>query len=229
MKFKMCDEQYDFGLPWAQARGVDLRDLLSACLDPLREEREVSLSQGSPQKAFSAKSVNKIAAVLVPLLKVKNEWHILMTKRSDNLSSHAGQISFPGGKVENSDINPANAALREAFEEVRLDPDWVELLGELNLVKSPAGFLVHPFVGVVKGKNRLAMLKLDPVEVDFFFTLPLAHILNPNNFQLVPRETDGKQNDYWAIDYKEHFIWGLSARVLIDLCQRFATLKKSEI
>ena len=225
----MRDEQYDFGLSWAQERGIDLRSSLSACLDPLQEETEVRSSQRSPLQAFSTQSAIRIAAVLVPLLKVKNEWHILMTKRTANLSNHAGQISFPGGKVETADINPANAALREAYEEVRLNPNWVELLGELNLVKSPAGFLVHPFVGVVKGENRLAMLELDPAEVDFFFTLPLSHILNSNNFQLVARKTDGKQNDYWAIDYKEHFIWGLSAKVLIDLHRRFTAMRRSMI
>ena len=90
----------------------------------------------------------------------------------------------------------------------------------LDKVRSPAGFLVQPVVGVVCGDNSLDKLAANPTEVDLMFTLPLTHLINPDNFRLVPRKTGGRQNDYWVFEHDKHFIWGLSARVLNDLHRR---------
>jgi 8-oxo-dGTP pyrophosphatase MutT (NUDIX family) len=143
-----------------------------------------------------------------------------MTKRAEHLAHHAGQISFPGGKVEPDDDGPVSAALREAFEEVRLMPQSVSIAGGLDALRSPAGFIVQPIVGVVGGDDGLDGLVADPAEVELIFTLPLSHVINPNNFRLVPRKTNGWRNDYWVVDHDDHLIWGLSARVLNDLHRR---------
>ena len=198
---------------------VELQRHLECCLDPLPglpDPRQVELTTASLKKVTSYRP----AAILVPLLRVQFDWHILMTKRAAHLAHHAGQISFPGGKMESYDAGPVQAALREAFEEVQLTPALVQVVGLLERVHSPAGFLVQPVVGVVRGENVLDSLVSDPAEVDMIFTLPLKHLANSDNFRLVRRETNGRRNDYWVVEHDKHLIWGLSARVLNDLHQR---------
>jgi 8-oxo-dGTP pyrophosphatase MutT (NUDIX family) len=191
---------------------LDLQQRLDTCLNPLDDMAAIG---------FEAAPVpDRPAAILVPLLQSAGHWHVLMTKRAENLAHHAGQISFPGGKVEPDDDGPVSAALREAFEEVRLMPQSVSVAGGLDAVHSPAGFIVQPIVGIVGGDDGLDGLVADPAEVDLIFTLPLLHVINPSNFRLVPRETNGRRNDYWVVEHDDHLIWGLSARVLNDLHRR---------
>jgi 8-oxo-dGTP pyrophosphatase MutT (NUDIX family) len=190
----------------------DLQQCLDSCLNPLADMAATGLEV--------APLPDRPAAILVPLLRSAGYWHVLMTKRAKHLANHAGQISFPGGKVEPDDDGPVSAALREAFEEVRLMPQSVIVAGGLDAVRSPAGFIVRPIVGIVSGDDGLEGLVADPAEVDLIFTLPLSHVINPSNFRLVPRETGGRRDDYWVVDHDEHLIWGLSARVLNDLHRR---------
>ena len=162
---------------------------------------------------------DRLAAVLVPLIWCQSDWQILMTKRAAHLSHHAGQISFPGGTLNANDKGLIDTALREANEEISLAPPSVRVMGSLLPVRSPAGFIVQPIVGIVDG-DIFSKLRPDPAEVDSIFTLPLAHIGQPDNFSLVPRQTNGRDNSYWVVSHSEYYIWGLSARVLNDLRQR---------
>ena len=162
---------------------------------------------------------DRLAAVLVPLIWRESDWQILMTKRAANLSHHGGQISFPGGALDASDKGLVDTALREAHEEISLTPPSVKVMGGLLPVRSPAGFIVQPIVGIVGG-GIFDDLRPDPAEVDSIFTLPLAHIGEPENFSLVPRQTDGRDDSYWVVSHPKHYIWGLSAKVLNDLRQR---------
>ncbi|MDA0331984.1 MAG: CoA pyrophosphatase [Proteobacteria bacterium] len=162
---------------------------------------------------------DRLAAILVPLIWRDSDWQILMTKRAAHLSHHAGQISFPGGALDASDEGLIDTALREAHEEISLAPPSVRVMGSLLPVRSPAGFIVQPIVGMIGG-DIFNELRPDPAEVDSIFTLPLAHIGQPDNFSLVPRQTEGRDNSYWVVSHPEHYIWGLSARVLNDLRQR---------
>ena len=162
---------------------------------------------------------DRLAAVLVPLIWRDAEWQILMTKRAAHLSHHAGQISFPGGALDAGDNGLIETALREAYEEINLAPPSVRVMGSLLPVRSPAGFIVQPIVGVVEG-DIFNELKPDPAEVDSIFTLPVAHIRQLDNFSLVSRQTNGRDNSYWVVSHPKHYIWGLSARVLNDLRQR---------
>ena len=198
---------------------VELQKHLVCCLDPtpgLPDSGQGEFTVPPLQKA----AFYRPAAILVPLLRVQLDWHVLMTKRAAHLAHHAGQISFPGGKVEPCDASPVETALREAFEEVQLTPGLVQVVGFLDRVLSPAGFLVQPVVGIVRGENVLNSLVSDPAEVDSIFTLPLRHLADPDNFRLVRRKTDGRRNDYWVVEHDKYLIWGLSARVLNDLRRR---------
>ena len=162
---------------------------------------------------------DRLAAVLVPLIWHNSDWQILMTKRAAHLSHHAGQISFPGGVLDASDKGLIDTALREAYEEISLTPTSVRVMGSLQPVRSPAGFVVQPFVGIIVGKSFFE-LQPNPAEVDSIFTLPLAHIGQPDNFSSVPREPDGRNNSHLVVSHSKFYIWGLSARILNDLGQR---------
>lgn len=185
---------------------------LLACLDTAPDGRD------RPQMK-NGRDDDRLAAVLVPLIWRDSDWQILLTKRAAHLSHHAGQISFPGGALDASDNGLVDTALREAHEEISLTPTSVKVMGSLLPVRSPAGFIVQPIVGIIGG-NIFDDLRPDPAEVDSIFTLPLAHIGEPDNFSLIPRQTDGRDNSYWVVSHPEHYIWGLSARVLNDLGQR---------
>jgi len=185
---------------------------LSICLDTAPDGRD------RPQMK-NGRDDDRLAAILVPLIWRDFDWQILMTKRAAHLSHHAGQISFPGGALDASDKGLIDTALREAHEEISLAPPSVRVMGSLLPVRSPAGFIVQPIVGIIGG-DIFNELQPDPAEVDSIFTLPLAHIGQPDNFSLVPRQTNGRDNSYWVVSHPEHYIWGLSARVLNDLRQR---------
>jgi len=187
------------------------RQLLT-CLDTAPDGRD------RPQMK-NGRDDDRLAAVLVPLIWRESDWQILLTKRAAHLSHHAGQISFPGGALDASDKGLVDTALREAHEEISLTPLSVKVMGSLLPVRSPAGFIVQPIVGIIGG-DIFDDLRPDPAEVDSIFTLPLAHIGEPDNFSLIPRQTDGRDNSYWVVSHPEHYIWGLSARVLNDLRQR---------
>ena len=190
----------------------DIAWQISVCLDKAPTGRD------RPQMK-NGRADDRLAAVLVPLIRCDSNWQILMTKRAAHLSHHAGQISFPGGTLDASDKGLIDTALREAHEEISLPPPLVRVMGSLLPVRSPAGFIVQPIVGIVGG-DILTELRPDPAEVDSIFILPLAHICQPDNFSLVPRQTNGHDNSYWVVSHPEHHIWGLSARVLNDLRQR---------
>ena len=216
---KIPSKLNDFLMDTRELNHVELKKFLGCCLDPLLgmpDPGQGELTMPPFQKVLSYRP----AAILVPLLRVQFDWHILMTRRAAHLAHHAGQISFPGGKIEPHDASPVEAALREAREEVQLNPGLVRVVGLLERVRSPAGFLVQPVVGIIRGEDALGSLVSDPAEVDLIFTLPLTHLVNSNNFRLVHRKTDGRRNDYWVVDHDKHFIWGLSARVLNDFRRR---------
>ena len=185
---------------------------LSVCLDTAPAGR------GRPQMK-NGRDDDRLAAVLVPLIWYDSGWQILMTKRAAHLSHHAGQISFPGGALDSSDKDLIDTALREAHEEISLAPTSVRVMGSLLPVRSPSGFVVQPIVGII-GDDIFTELRPDPAEVDIIFTLPLAHIGQPDSFSLVSSQTNGRDNSYWVVSHPEHHIWGLSARVLNDLRQR---------
>ena len=154
------------------------------------------------------------AAVLVALINRPDGIHVLLTERSHDLLDHAGQISFPGGRVEPGDADVGVAALREAEEEVGLPRERVTLLGRLADYETVTGYRVTPVVGWVEPPFEL---KADPVEVADVFEVPLAFLLEPANQQRHFRMVDDVRRDYYAIPYGERYIWGATAAMLLSL------------
>jgi 8-oxo-dGTP pyrophosphatase MutT (NUDIX family) len=156
----------------------------------------------------------KPAAVLVPVVSRPDRLSVLLTRRTDHLHHHPGQISFPGGRVEASDVSPVMTALRETEEEIGLDPDRVELLGELPEYLTGTGFRVTPVVGLVHPPFELT---LDAFEVAEAFEVPLAHFLDPANHQRHQMEYQGRMREYHAMPYGDYFVWGATAGILLSL------------
>ncbi|MEP7328301.1 MAG: CoA pyrophosphatase [Betaproteobacteria bacterium] len=154
------------------------------------------------------------AAVLVPLVNREHGLTLLLTQRSANLPDHAGQISFPGGRVETTDLSLAAAALREATEEVGLPAARVEVLGHMATYETVTGFEVTPVVGWVEPPFEL---RLDAAEVADAFEVPLAFLMDPVNQQRRFRMLGDIRRDFWAIPFGERYIWGATAAMLMML------------
>jgi 8-oxo-dGTP pyrophosphatase MutT (NUDIX family) len=142
---------------------------------------------------------------------------VLLTRRTAHLDHHAGQISFPGGRVEDSDTDAVAAALRETQEEIGLDPSRIEVLGRLESYVTITNFTVVPVVGLVHPPFDL---KPDPFEVDEVFEVPFAFVLDPANHQRHFREgPDGSKRYFYALPYGPHYIWGATAAMLVNLAE----------
>ncbi len=154
------------------------------------------------------------AAVLVPLVSRPDGLSVLLTQRTAHLSHHAGQVSFPGGRIEDHDCDPLAAALRETEEEIGLAASAVQLLGWLDDYVTGTGFRIHPAVGLVQPPLDLAP---DPFEVAEIFEVPLDFVLDPANHRRHVRMFEGRKRSYYAIPYEGRFIWGATAAMLINL------------
>jgi 8-oxo-dGTP pyrophosphatase MutT (NUDIX family) len=150
------------------------------------------------------------AAVLIPVVR-HAEPTVLLTQRSSALRNHAGQIAFPGGKVDRVDGSPLVTALRETEEEIGLPRERVRPLGYLDPYLAGSGFRIVPVVGLVEPGFTLA---INPAEVDDAFEVPLSFLMNPGNHQLHSKEFRGAQRSYYAMPFAERYIWGATAGML---------------
>lgn len=156
------------------------------------------------------------AAVLVPIV-LRERLTVMLTQRSQDMPSHPGQISFPGGKVEECDTSPLACALREAREEIGLPSANVEPLGYLDSYRTGTGFQISPVVAFVRPGFEA---KVDPREVVEIFEVPLAFLMDTANHQKHSREWRGRQRSFYAMPYEGHYIWGATAGMLKNLHQR---------
>lgn len=145
--------------------------------------------------------------------------HVILTKRSSALKHHPGQIAFPGGKQDEGDADVVAAALREAQEEVGLDPAQVEVLGTLPTHETVTSFLVTPVLARVTGDFTP---RPEPGEVAEVFTVPLAHVCDPARFSVQSRRWRGMRRSYYTVPYGPYYIWGATARILRGLAERMA-------
>jgi 8-oxo-dGTP pyrophosphatase MutT (NUDIX family) len=159
------------------------------------------------------------AAVLIPVID-RPQPTVLLTQRSAHLSDHAGQISFPGGKIDATDASPLDTALREAEEEIGLAREFVDPIGYLDLYGTSFGFRILPTVARVRPGFKL---RVSPSEVDDAFEVPLAFLMNPANHQLHSKQFRGTERFYYAMPYGEHYIWGATAGMLRVLYERIFT------
>lgn len=161
------------------------------------------------------------AAVLFPIVQHATGLTVLLTQRTAHLKDHAGQISFPGGRVEPEDLSPLHTALRETEEEIGLARRHVEALGYLPEYRTGTGFAVTPVLALVQPPFEL---QLDPFEVAEAFEVPLAFLLDPANHQQHSLHYRGALRSYYAMPWGEYFIWGATAGMIRSLCARMGLL-----
>ncbi|MDR3095486.1 MAG: CoA pyrophosphatase [Paraburkholderia sp.] len=210
-----------------ESTGIDLPSVAAGLLTPdgLRARFEQRLPwDPEPQEARVTQIRDpREAAVLMPLAMRPGGLTVLLTQRADNLSNHAGQVSFPGGSREPADPTPIAAALREAHEEVNLDPERVEVLGALPDYLTGTGFRVTPVVGLV---HEPFTVLADSLEVASIFEVPLNFLMNPAHHQVRVLRWEGGERRFFAMPYPQkgagegsgvsgaHFIWGATAGML---------------
>ncbi len=159
----------------------------------------------------------KLAAVLIPVLDGASGASTLFTRRADHLSVHAGQISFPGGKLEAGDASPIETALREAEEEIGLDRRFVRPLGFLDPHLTGTGYQIVPVLAAISPGYKLT---LDPSEVAETFEAPLDFLMTPANYQKHNIEWRGQPREFRAVQFGERFIWGATAAILLSVYER---------
>jgi 8-oxo-dGTP pyrophosphatase MutT (NUDIX family) len=201
---------------FARARAELNFDVPSGLLDP-----DIVPESGDPGtdkmlEIIAREQPIRPAAVLIPVVDHK-EPTVLLTQRAVHLADHAGQIAFPGGKIEATDASPLAAALREAEEEVGLDRAYVHPIGYLGVYGTGFGFRILPTVARVQPGFSLS---INPSEVDDAFEVPLAFLMNPENHQLHSKEFRGMERSYYAMPYAERYIWGATAGILRILYER---------
>ena len=153
------------------------------------------------------------AAVLVPIVTGPAPG-VLLTKRTAHLRKHAGQVSFPGGRIDPEDASAEAAALREAWEEIGLAPEHVEIIGQMPDYVTGTGFLVTPVVGLMPPGVEL---RLSRDEVEAVFILPMAVLLDPEAPERKKVRMGGDWREFWVWPHPEHFIWGATAAILVGL------------
>lgn len=156
------------------------------------------------------------AAVLIGIVAHEHPT-VLLTQRSAHLNDHAGQIAFPGGKIDATDASPLDAALREAEEEVGLDRSFVDPIGYLDLYATGFGFRILPTVARVKPGFALT---INENEVDSAFEVPLSFLMNPANHQIHSKDFRGIERSYYAMPFAERYIWGATAGILRVMYER---------
>lgn len=161
------------------------------------------------------------AAVLCPIIERSDGLSVVLTRRSEHLRAHPGQISFPGGKIETTDRSPLEAALREVEEEIGLISKHVEIAGNLSPHPTGTGFLVVPFVGFVDSRFRAAP---DPCEVAEVFEAPLDFLMDQRNHKSETVIRDGITRTFYVINYGRHRIWGATAGMLHTLSRKVAAI-----
>jgi 8-oxo-dGTP pyrophosphatase MutT (NUDIX family) len=164
-------------------------------------------------KRQAAGKVTK-AAVLIPLLIKEHGLSVLLTQRTDHLRDHAGQISFPGGRMDPEDQSPNDTALRESKEEIGLDSERVEIVGQLPQYLTVSGYSVTPVVALVQGQAEYV---LDEFEVADVFEVPLSFLLDPANHQVRLWQSEQGGRRFYSMPYENRFIWGATAGMLRNL------------
>jgi 8-oxo-dGTP pyrophosphatase MutT (NUDIX family) len=154
------------------------------------------------------------AAVLIPLLLKEGGLSVLLTQRTNHLRDHAGQISFPGGRMDPEDLGPNDTALRESQEEIGLDPQRVEIIGHLPQYLTVSGYSVTPVVGLVQPQAEYV---LDDFEVADVFEVPLNFLLDPANHQVRLWQSEQGGRRFYSMPYEGRFIWGATAGMLRNL------------
>ena len=166
----------------------------------------------------------RAAAVLCGLVERRDGLHVVLTQRPDTMREHAGQIAFPGGKIDEGDDGPIAAALREAEEEIGLIAAQADILGRIDPYVTGTGFQVEPVVAMIDGGFQA---RPDPREVADVFETPLDFLMDPANLKRHSGEWGGRRRFYYAIPWEGRYIWGATAGMLKSLADRIAALRET--
>jgi 8-oxo-dGTP pyrophosphatase MutT (NUDIX family) len=188
-------------------------EVAAAFRETLRGDHDLNPGMTAPSTAL------RPAAVLVPLVNHSEGMAVLLTQRTAHLTAHAGQISFPGGRMEKEDPDAIATALRETEEEVGLPRSHVEVVGRLDTYVTGTGFEITPIVGIVASPYPVT---IDPFEVAEAFEVPLSYILDKRNHQRVERESAGRVRAFFILPYEGRNIWGATAGILVNLAELLA-------
>jgi 8-oxo-dGTP pyrophosphatase MutT (NUDIX family) len=188
----------------------------AALYDPTAEARRGDLDLDPELWRRAGVAATKPAVVLVPVV-ARPEPTVLLTQRTAEMPSHPGQIAFPGGGIQPGDVSPAAAALREAREEIGLEPAKIDPIGYLDLFLTFSGFRILPLVARVAADHALT---LDRREVAEAFEVPLGFLMSPANHQYLKRDWKGIERRYYAMPYADRYIWGITAGILRNLYER---------
>ena len=197
----------DAGQAWSEVTALAEREHNSNVPGSYRDD-------GDAAAIFGLTEPITPAAVLVGLIERNEVMTVLLTRRTESLSSHGGQISFPGGRVEPNDGGPVQTALRETEEEIGLTSAAIEVVGRLADYVVGTGYLVSPIVGLIEPPFAL---KPQAGEVAEVFEAPLDYVLNPENIERHSRQYEGTERFFFAITWDDHYIWGATAGMLRNL------------
>lgn len=212
-------EQWRVFSDWASViDSSELERLLRTRLDAFdriteRTRGDADLNEAWPDRPTSFRP----AAVLAPIVKRPDGWTMLFTQRAEETPAHPGQISLPGGRVQESDADAVDTALRETLEEIGLERRFIEPLGAWDQYETGTGFRITPIVGLVEPGFEL---KLDPREVASVFEAPLSFLFDPANHERRTGEWRGLKRTYYAMPYGDRFIWGATAGMIRALYER---------
>lgn len=198
-----------------------MRNLIKHCLIPLSSSLNSFCFNKENVEDLTARTLDhqalKPAAVLLPLIEYTESMHIILTKRTDHLYHHPGQVCFPGGTCELEDQDFIDTALRETEEEIGLSRHAVDIAGFLDPHKTSTGFLIMPVVGFIEPHPSLIF---DSFEVAEIFELPLTFVLDARNRYQETVNYQGKRKSYYVINYQNYVIWGATAAILVNFCER---------
>lgn len=193
-------------------------------LGSLTDETIISrLSTAASGGASVYEYTGRRASVLVPLLQSKGEWSMLFTRRSEWVNDHKGQVSFPGGAIEQDDPDERSAAVREAGEEIGLPQNAIRFLGQLDAYQTVTGFLVYPVIAKIQWPFEI---RLNPQEVSRIFTIPLAWLGRRENFEVRSWHSPSgwRENVIFYRTYDGEQLWGISARIAVTVLQKLGIL-----
>lgn len=200
---------------WAMADGsiVTIRRRIETAFDGPGVSPETTHGPAW-EEAPGQESPHRAAAVLIPLVDRHDGMTVMLTRRTEHLRSHAGQISFPGGRMEDTDPTPEETALRETEEEIGLPRSDIQLLGRMGVRQTGTGYRVVPIVGLIEPPFEVVP---DPSEVAEIFEVPLDFVLDPANHRFETRILQGVERQFYVLPYRDYYIWGLTARLLVTL------------
>jgi 8-oxo-dGTP pyrophosphatase MutT (NUDIX family) len=202
-----------------------MRDLIRGCLyaDPPDPSALGDHNQHWDGTAHQPNLSLKSAAVLLPIVEHGDtDCALILTRRTAHLNHHAGQICLPGGRRDSPCERPHLTALREAWEEIGLAADYIEVVGYLDNYITQTGFIITPVVGFVRQGFQL---QADYFEVADIFEVPLSTIVEPNNYQPQSRLYQGQLHHYYALDYRQYHIWGATAGILYNFARRIISVR----